>query len=1382
MKKIFCAVLFTIFAVSALAANSVNLVKNLSRSGENPAGSLIIAADGKYYGTTQNGGTNEFGSIIRFDAETGELTTVASFGSTTGKFPNGELLDGNDGFLYGTAKNGGSLDFGTIFRVRLSDGALTKLAQFDNVNSGREPLGGLIKVANRYYGVASGGGANDCGTVFKVTPVSGTTNWDLGGFANFEGPTNGKKPWGSLVETAPGILIGTTEFGGSMDKGTVFKMPTFGASAAMIQVVREFQGGTAEGEHPRAGLWKSPADGLFYGTTYSGGATGRGTVFRINASGNAFTIVANMENLKGSRPQAELVEPPVADGFLYGTCSEGGANGVGTVFKVSRDSAGAPINPDNVASFATSDGERPLAGLIFGPDGLAYGTTERGGVSGLGAVFRFTTAGSLRNSASFSARQGSNPRAALTAGRDGSLYGVTFDGGEFGVGSVFSVSASGQFSSVAHFTGPDGKNPLSPVLVTDDGTLYGTTYKGGSAERGTFFRVTVDGTIQSLVKFAAASSPRGANPRGALVRNGQDFFGITEKGGTADRGTIYKITVNPIGSPTPATHTTLFEFSGASGEFPFGGLVDGGDGFYYGTTTKGGASSFGTFFKISPAGVFGKVYDFTSDNPTPASTLVKDSAAAHFYGASDPSLYTVSQGQGPGFGTVFKITAGGVLTTLHSFTGDLTQDGRGPRGLAQISGTLLTGVTYGGGGTLFTIGTTPSAPSNVYRFDDDYPGELRASRPEASPIVTIDGAVYGVTQKSSNGGGTIYQFLLNPSAALTSVTETAVDAAIARGIVNPNNTTVNAFFEYSTASDFAVATTTAPVSLQGETDQPVTADLPHLTPGATYYVRLKAGTQKSRTFVYGPPTATSGAAVGVGASVAQLRGVVNPNGRETSVQIEFGPTDAYGTTRVLENIGNGSDPVIVETGLTNLAAQTTYHYRVVATNAAGTSSGLDATFTTGVNSVPLAPPLLGLSTSRTAEIVVILPENLDPDNQAVTFAIDIQPAFGRAEVINNTSIRFTPNKGFKGVDSFTYAVTDSNMARTVGTVTIRNPFTSLKGNYLTTIATVAGEPKGSVKLTIAANGAFTGVVNYGRAIPVKGVFNATTGERSGTAAISIPRKGKLPLVILVRIDTTDLNGALSGTVDNFDIAPDARLLRTKNTPLAGRYTVWLRAQQEPPFPQGHGWATLTISKSGTSVLLGKLGDGTPISAAPQLRTTDSMLIAVPLFTTQPASGRGSIFGRLNFRNRPGSDADGSLSWKRGPQPKSVYFPDGFGPKDITVLASRFVALKALPGTHQLDLSGGELVEPDNLPVAFEFGIPLASSGVSKATALTTNTPENVILSANLRNGKFVGSFVHPEVGATKPRAFSGVLYQKQNIGVGVFLGTATSGTVKIDLQ
>jgi hypothetical protein len=184
-----------------------------------------------------------------------------------------------------------------------------------------------------------------------------------------------------------------------------------------------------------------------------------------------------------------------------------------------------------------------------------------------------------------------------------------------------------------------------------------------------------------------------------------------------------------------------------------------------------------------------------------------------------------------------------------------------------------------------------------------------------------------------------------------------------------------------------------------------------------------------------------------------------------------------------------------------------------------------------------------------------------------------------------------------------------------------------------------------------------------------------------------------------------------------------------------------------------------------------------------LRTTDSILFNVPLFTTLPASSRGFLYGELTFRDKPGSDADGSCKWKRGPQPKSLLYPSGFGPETITVLASKFTALTALPGTHRLELTLGGLEDnTTNFPMSFIFGVPNVSTGVSTAVIATLNTPEKVKFSANFKTGTFSGTFVHPDVGATTPRGFSGVLFQKQNSGIGVFLGTSTSGSAELDLQ
>ncbi len=1393
-----CAVVISV-VVSSFGADRVELVTNLLRSGEGPAGKMILASDGKFYGTTKNGGTSNFGSIFRFDSATGTISTLASFGSTTGRFPNSELLDTGDGYLYGTAKQGGSAPLiddpstttdernglGTIFRVKLSDGTLTKLAQFDGTNSGKFPLGGLVKAGGRFYGAASEGGASDCGTIFKLTPVTGTTNWDVGAFAVFGGASNGKKPWGTLVDSSGGTFLGTTEFGGSAsDKGCVFRIATTGTATGVLQVVKTFSGGSTDGANPRAGLWKSKADGLFYGTTYAGGSANLGTVYRIDALGADPKLVAYMETTKGSKPLGTLIEPPVADGFLYGTCSEGGANKVGSVFKVSREGEATSINSTNLASFNTTDGKSPGAALTFAPDGLAYGTTEHGGVAGLGAIFRITLGVSLRNVASFVSDSGSFLRAALTAAPDGSMIGTTFDGGSNGDGSVFRLAADGTFSRIASFTGPDGANPYGSVVALADGTLYGTTYKGGSSERGTFYRITADGTVQSLIKFGGAvTAPLGTNPRGMLVRSGNDFFGVTEKGGANDKGTIFKITANPIGSTIPATLTTLLEFSGTNGEFPYGGLTDGGDGFLYGTTIKGGANGFGTFFKINAAAAHTKLYDFTSGNPTPSSALVKAAAGAVFYGTSDPTA--VEPASGTGSGTVFQLN-GNTLTTLYSFTGNTATDGRGPRGLALIASNSLAGVTYGGGGSLFTIPTAGGTPTTLYHFTDDFSGDLKASRPEAAPTLGLDSAIYGVSQKSSLGGGAIFRLLNGQTTAITSITETSPNSAIARGIINPNGNTVSVIFEYSTGSNFTPLSVTLPQEFSGTTTQSISSDLINLTEGALIYVRMKSGTRTSRTFTFGSPTSSTGASSDIGARVSTIHGAVNPNGRETSAQIQYGTSTSYGFTLSLGSIGNGSSPIILQATLPSLQPNTLYHYRIAANNAAGTNSGPDALFTTGANSAPTAPNLYGASTSLKNDILIAIPLNLDPDGEALTLTIENQPSFGLATTVGNGVIRYTPNAAYKGHDTFTYAVTDPGQAKAIGTVTVRNPFASLKGAYLTYLTNIAGEPIGSLKLTLSPTGTFTGSLSFSGTFSVKGTFDPITGTRSGTNTITIPRKGKPPLIVTLHIDTESDTGTLSGSVNDgtntSQLIADSHLVATKTSPLAGKYTVWLRPPTAPELPQGNGWATLTISTAGACKMIGKTGDGAAFSTTPTLRTTDSLLANIPLFTTQPATGRGYLFGKLTFKDKPGTDADGSFQWKRGAQPKSLYYPLGFDPATIIAVASRVTPITALPGTHQLTLTDGGLADnTTNFPASFTFGPP-NSSGIAPAIISSLNTPETVKFSANYKLGTFTGTFVHPDVGAKTPRPFSGILFQKQNTGIGLFLGTTTSGAAALDLQ
>src|SRR5262249_21233392 len=210
---------------------------------------------------------------------------------------------------------------------------------------------------------------------------------------------------------------------------------------------------------PQAGLVQSN-DGNFYGTTQTGGAADLGTVFRITPTGILTTLVeftgtggAN----KGSIPYAGLVQG--SDGNLYGTTSSGGASDLGTVFKMTS-AGGLTTLVEFSGNDASNKGSDPVGGLLQGSDGNFYGTTSFGGANNLGTVFKVTTAGVLTTLGEFAAENanGSNPHANVVQGSDGNFYGATAHGGVTDSGTVFKVTPAGALSTMVRFTGIGGAN------------------------------------------------------------------------------------------------------------------------------------------------------------------------------------------------------------------------------------------------------------------------------------------------------------------------------------------------------------------------------------------------------------------------------------------------------------------------------------------------------------------------------------------------------------------------------------------------------------------------------------------------------------------------------------------------------------------------------------------------------------------------------------------------------------------------------------------------------------------------------------------------------------------------------------------------------------
>jgi uncharacterized repeat protein (TIGR03803 family) len=362
-------------------------------------------------------------------------------------------------------------------------------------------------------------------------------------------------------------------------------------------------------------------------------------------------------------------------------------------------SGGAPAATEKVLhSFAggPSDGANPKAGLVEGSDGNFYGTTYKGGGPGLGTVFKITPAGAETVLYSFTGSDGAKPRASLIEGSDGNFYGTTLQGGVFFGGTLFKVTPGGAESVLYSFCSQtactDGHHPAG-LVEGSDGNFYGTAYEGGKGQ-GTVFQVTPSGGERVLHSFAAGSGD-GAFPQGGLIEGSDgNFYGTTVGGGAFSQGTVFMVT--PGGA-----ETVLYSFGRYAGDgaHPNAGLIEASDGNFYSTATFGGASGNGAVFKVTPGGAESVLYSFTggSDGGFPLSGLITD-ARGNLYG-------TTSRGGASGKGTVFKITPGGAETVLHSF-GGYAGDGTNPYLAALVAdskGNLYGTTTAGGASNLGTV-------------------------------------------------------------------------------------------------------------------------------------------------------------------------------------------------------------------------------------------------------------------------------------------------------------------------------------------------------------------------------------------------------------------------------------------------------------------------------------------------------------------------------------------------------------------------------------------------------------------------------------------------------------------------------------------------------
>jgi uncharacterized repeat protein (TIGR03803 family) len=350
----------------------------------------------------------------------------------------------------------------------------------------------------------------------------------------------------------------------------------------------------------------------------------------------------------------------------------------------------------NLVSFNGTNGAGPyFMSLVQGTDGNLYGTTEAEGPNGGGTVFKVTPAGTMTVLHSFDSTDGANPYPGLVLGTNGNFYGTTNEEGANNAGTVFTITSGGTLTTLYNFCSQanctDGAHPYAGLVQGTNGTFYGTTAYGGANNYGTVFSITSAGTLTTLHSFDLTD---GAYPYAALIQaTSGTFYGTTHQGGANNDGTVFSVT-------SAGTLTTLHSFDGTDGGFPYAALIQATNGTFYGTTENRGAVGYGTVFSITSEGTLTTLFNFDGgiDGDYPVAGLVQATNGT-FYGT------TLGGGASGVYGTVFSITSGGTLTTLHSFA--LTDGAYPYGGLVQATNGTLYGATYAGGanaaGTIFSL-------------------------------------------------------------------------------------------------------------------------------------------------------------------------------------------------------------------------------------------------------------------------------------------------------------------------------------------------------------------------------------------------------------------------------------------------------------------------------------------------------------------------------------------------------------------------------------------------------------------------------------------------------------------------------------------------------
>ena len=767
--------------------------------GANPSSTLVQGVDGNFYGTARTGGTNGgLGTIFKI-TPAGILTPLFSFANTNGAVPFAGLVQDNGGTFYGTTTAGGAYGRGTVFKLA-ADGLFTSLYSFTGGNDGSNCAGGLLLASDgNLYGTTVSGGVYGLGTMFRISP-DGT----LATLVSFDG-YQGANPYCTLIQGTDGRLYGTTQNGGANGWGAIFRL----SLDSPLQITQQpqpqlaFAGDTVTfsvatfGSLPVSYQWLKNGTNLSDGGNVSGSSSRTLTLTNLTIADAAMYSVV-VSNVYGAVTSAGaglevifsppyVISGPEAQAVLVGATATFSVEAAGDALTFQWQENGTNLmDGGNISGSATPT--LTLASVTVTNAGT-YSVIVSNALDVLSSPSAALTVlpvnppgTSLTSLGSFSGGTVPfNPHAGVIQGTDGNFYGTTVNGGSGLYGTAFELSPSGGLFIRHSFTnGVDGATPLAGLIQASDGNLYGASLHGVGASLGTLFWRSPSGVFTHLYAFGGGDD--GGNPLASLVQGSDgNLYGTASTGGSNGVGTVFSLGTNGLFTP-------LWSFNSINGSYPAAPLVQGSDGKLYGTTSAGGTQDLGTVFSLSTNGSFNSLVSFDSTRGAYPSNGVVQATDGAFYGT------TSGGGTNGGWGTVFRLTADGTLTPLHSFN---YEDGAYPvGGLVQATDGNLYGTTsqggIGGKGTVFQITTNGQLTTLVW-FNGP-----NGANPQGALIQARDGSFYGTAEfgrtgyngAAGSGDGLVFRlilplFLSNPFAQASAMAMAPYSASLSTNAVTP---------------------------------------------------------------------------------------------------------------------------------------------------------------------------------------------------------------------------------------------------------------------------------------------------------------------------------------------------------------------------------------------------------------------------------------------------------------------------------------------------------------------------------------------------------------------------------------------------------------------